>query len=119
MKQAQITTKAQLDELYNQSALTWEGLSTDEKNLKDVEEWIKSCGVDTSNAVVNITLGSLMNSTYHLHGSNAYPNDLTIVSITGINTLPLAIPRFQVGARWFDDIVDNNKQREKAKRRSA
>ena len=24
----------------------------------------------------------------------------------------IAIPRFQVGGRWFDDIVDNNRRRE-------
>ena len=27
-----VTTKEQLDVLYNQSALTWEGLSSDEEN---------------------------------------------------------------------------------------
>lgn len=25
----------------------------------------------------------------------------------------LAIPRFEVGGRWFDDVVDNNARREK------
>ena len=45
-------------------------------------------------------------------GDNAYPDDLTILSIeldniTNVETM--FIKKFEVGARWFDDIVDNNR----------
>lgn len=113
MEQKILTTKQELKGLYDTSALTWEGLSTTEENLQGVEDWLKSNGVDTSKAVVNIISGNTMNTIYKLHGTNAYKDDLNIVSITGIDTSKVVIARFQVGARWFDDVVDNNKRRER------
>ena len=48
-------------------------------------------------------------------GSNAYPEDLTFVSIPLSmfkNIRKLAMLKLQLGARWLDDIVDNNARRE-------
>lgn len=116
MKTINVTSKEQLDTLYNQSALTWEGFSADEENINAVESWLKAHNAITNETpIVYITSGILMNSTYNLTGDNAYPNDLTIVSITNIDQMKIAIPRFQVGARWFDDIVKNNARRENIK----
>ena len=59
--------------------------------------------------------GKLMNQIYMLTGSNAYPEDLTFVSIPlnmFKNIEKLAILKLQFGARWLDDIVDNNAHRE-------
>ena len=59
--------------------------------------------------------GKLMNQIYMLTGSNAYPEDLTFVSIPlnmFKNMEKLAILKLQFGARWLDDIVDNNAHRE-------
>ena len=59
--------------------------------------------------------GKLMNQIYMLTGSNAYPEDLTFVSIPlnmFKNIGKLAILKLQFGARWLDDIVDNNAHRE-------
>ena len=53
-----------------------------------------------------------MNKEYELHLNNAYQDDLTIVSVMDIDSLPIIIQRFTIGARWFDDIVDNNRRRE-------
>jgi hypothetical protein len=47
-----------------------------------------------------------------LSGDNAYHNNLNIVSVTNINPMPIALARFEVGGRWFDDVVDNNAMRE-------
>ena len=52
-----------------------------------------------------------MNNKYGLTKDNAYPNDLNIVSIKledikEVNRI--VVPRFAIGARWFDDIVNNN-----------
>ena len=109
-----VITKEQLNTLYNQSALTWEGLSPDEENLKDIRNWLKE-----HKAIVyvepgfHIIKGKFMNEVYNLTGDNAYPEELNIVSVTDIDQNKITIPRFKVGGRWFDDIVDNNLRREK------
>ena len=59
--------------------------------------------------------GKLMNQIYMLTSSNAYSEDLTFVSIPlnmFKNIEKLAILKLQFGARWLDDIVDNNAHRE-------
>ena len=110
-----VTTKQQLNALYNQSALTWEGLSADEENLNAVRDWLKEykAFLHDDEPTFHIITGEFMNEQYGLSGDNAYPEDLTIVSVTDINQMTITIPRFEVGGRWFDDIVDNNARREK------
>ena len=117
MKIINVTTKEQLDDLYNQSALTWEGLCADEQSLADVEGWLKEHDaiIADTEVIAHIITGKLMNDTYSLTGTNRYPDDLTIVAITGVNQSRIAIPRFEVGGRWFDDVVDNNARREKGR----
>ena len=109
-----VTTKEQLDALYNQSALTWEGLDSSEENLNAVKEWLSEHKtiIEGTEPKFHIIKGKLMNDTYGLTDDNAYHEDLNIVSITDINQVPIAIPRFEVGGRWFDDIVDNNIRRQ-------
>lgn len=111
MKKKVLTTKGELKALEDCSALTWEGLTTSDSNLKDVEDWLNEYKVDTKDAIVNIISGATMNTVYELKGNNRYPDDLNIVAITGIDTAPVTIARFQVGARWFNDIVSNNAHR--------
>ena len=107
-----VTTKEQLDALYNQSALTWEGLSSDEENLTAVRNWFEKHGVLTHvEPDFHIIEGKFMNEQYGLSGDNAYPEDCTLVSVTDIDQMKIVIPRFEVGGRWFDDIVDNNARR--------
>lgn len=115
MKTITLTTQKELKELAKTSALTWEGLSieTDEEK-QQVIDWLHEHKVDTTELVFTIIPGKLMNATYKLTGTNAYPDDLTIVSLTGIDTAPLILARFQVGGRWLDDIVANNRQRQRA-----
>ena len=114
MKIINVFTEEQLDELYNESALTWEGLSTSEENLNAVLEWLKDHNaiIDGTEPTFHITTGRLMNKYYGLTGDNAYQNDLNLVSVTNIDQMKVAIPRFEVGGRWFDDIVGNNARRE-------
>lgn len=115
MKIINTFTEEQLNELYNESALTWEGLSTSEDNLNAVMEWLEDhkATIEGVEPTFYITTGRLMNKYYGLSGDNAYHNDLNIVSVTGINPVPIALARFEVGGRWFDDIVDNNARRER------
>ena len=114
-KKIVVTNRTTLDELYNNSALTIEGLA--EKAIPDFLDWIEGY-TPIKNKVVYIIKGGVMNMAYHLTGSNAYPEELNIISVKLDdleNPMKVAIPRFEIGGRWFDDIVDNNTRREEAK----
>lgn len=107
-----VTTKEQLDTLYDQSALTWVGLSSDEGNLETVRNWLEEHGaIKEVEPDFHIITGEFMNEQYGLSGPNAYPEELTIVSVTDIDQAKITIPRFEVGGRWFDNIVDSNTRR--------
>ena len=102
-----VTTKEQLDNLYNHSAFTIEGLA--EESIPDMIKWLESnTAFTTENPIVYVTKGEVMNNEYGLVGNKAYADDLTIVSVIDINQMIIALKRFSVGGRWFDDIVDNN-----------
>lgn len=102
-----VTTKAQLDNLYNHSAFTIEGLTED--SIPDLLKWLEENTVfTTDNPIVYVIKGEIMNAEYALVGNKAYADDLTIVSIFDIDLMRIALKRFSVGGRWFDDIVDNN-----------
>lgn len=109
--------ETKIRELENDSAFTWVGLSG-LKNDKEVilDEFKKA---DVLNDIETFEFytwkGKLMNQIYMLTGSNAYPEDLTFVSIPlnmFKNIGKLAILKLQLGARWLDDIVDNNSLQE-------
>ena len=70
-------------------------------NIGTVKEW-------------EVFSGEEMNELGHLTGTNAYPDDLTFIafSLDGLNTGKLAMFKLRMGDRWFDDIVDNNAERE-------
>ena len=103
-----------LKELVKGSALTFEGLA--ESSFDGFLDWIKDiAGLKTRRLYV--TKGRLANSEWGLTGDNAYQNDLNIVSVKlddmeDRNKIVMA--RFQIGARWADDIYENNVRRERA-----
>ena len=104
---------SKLDELYNGSALTFEGVVPEEVPL-----WI-GFFKDFTNVNEDVTAylfsGKMMNDKYGLTGDNAYPDELNILSVpldAFENAGKIALPRMQIGGRWFDDIVDNNARRE-------
>ena len=102
-----VTKKEQLDNLYNHSAFTIEGLSAD--SIPDLMEWLEAnTDFKTENPIVYVTKGKVMNTEYNLVDNKAYKEDLTIISVIDIDSLKIALKRFSVGGRWFDDIVDNN-----------
>ena len=107
-----LTTREQLNELENGSAFTLEGLA--EESIPDLLEWVKQY-TPLIKEDVYVTKGPTINEIYHLTGDNAYPDDCTLVSIK-LDDMEhyekIVIPRFQIGGRWFDDIVDNNARRE-------
>ena len=73
---------------------------------EDYEIALKECGQE--NADGYITKGSVMNKICKLTGDNAYPDDLNIFSIKDFKGLAI-----QYGARWIDDVIDNNARRQK------
>lgn len=109
----EIRTLTELNELQNLgSALTIEGLSED--SIPDFVNWVKE-HTPMKNEVAYVIKGKTMNYIYGLTGNNAYPDDLNIVLIKledMENSMAVVIPRFEIGARWFDDIVMNNAMRE-------
>ena len=92
------------------SALTWEGLNVDTNNIKDMFHWIENYS-QLSHKRIYIILGKQMNQWYDLQYEYKYPDDLNIVAVALediVNVSALTLQRFQVGARWLDDIVANN-----------
>ena len=115
IERVDVSTKEQLDKLYNRSALTIEGLFADEENLSQLFDWIENY-TSVKKRRVYVIQGETMNSIYGLTGDNAYPKEnCSIVCIELLdleNPIAVAIPRFEIGGRWFDDVVDNNLDRE-------
>ena len=110
-------TKKDIEALREDWSITWEGLTTDEESLDQVLAWIGHY-TDVINRKIYVTSGKLMNSAYGLTGTNAYPDDLSIVSVMSKdieNLSALSVPRFAVGGRWMYDVVENNLRREREK----
>ena len=112
MNKVTVTTKKEIEELANQSALTREGVILEE--LDTAYAQVLSQYTDISNCTAHIISGAIMNKAYRLTGSNAYPADSHIVAFTGVDTSKLIFARFQYGFRWLDDIIDNNRCRQRA-----
>lgn len=109
--------ETKIRELKNGSAFTWVGLSGLENDKETIVKCFKEEKVlaDVETFEFYTWKGELMNQIYQLTGSNAYPEDLTFVSIPlnmFKNIGKLAMMKLQYGARWLDDIVDNNARRE-------
>ena len=106
-----------IKELKEGSAFTFEGLKADDESLAQlVSDLVKETQMKVCPTIYTWK-GELFNSIYGLTGNNRYPEDLTFVSLALDNwdnkDIPtLSIFKFKVGARWLDDIVDNNAVRE-------
>ena len=100
MEIIKVETKEQLKALNDCSAMTWEGLIEE-----DFGAALDMCGAEGAKGYV--TTGKVMNEICHLTGNNAYPDDLTIFSIDKYKGLAI-----MVGARWMDDILSSNADRE-------
>ncbi len=96
----QVLTKGDLKFLYDNWAMTWEGLTEE-----SFEKALNLCGGE--NAKGYLIKGKVMNALCKLTGSNAYPDDLNIFAIYPFKGLAM-----QFGARWMYDIIENNAWRE-------
>ena len=100
MEIIKVETKEQLKALNDCSAMTWEGLIEEDFGVA-----LDMCGAEGAKGYV--TTGKVMNEICHLNGNNAYPDDLTIFSIDKFRGLAIMF-----GARWMDDILSSNADRE-------
>lgn len=105
-----------ISELEKGSAITWEGLNKDDDSLSQAVDFFTT---ESKGFKVPCDIywwsGKEFNDKYGLTGDNRYPDDLNFISIpldmwSEMGNLPML--KFQVGARWLDDIVDNNARRE-------
>ena len=104
-----------LKALYDDSALTMTGLNLD--SIKDFVGWVEGY-TKLLRRRVYVVSGKVMNTYCGNTGDNAYAYDLNLVAIKLSDIADytkIVLPRFQVGGRWFDDIVDNNRRREEEK----
>ena len=105
MEIIKVETKKQIEILKNYSAMTWEGLQ--EQNF---EIALQTCSNDMKGYLIK---GEIMNKFYKLTGNNAYPNDLNIFSIPNFKGRAI-----NYGARWLDDIIENNARRQRTIRKT-
>lgn len=115
MEIIRVNSRQELDYLYSVSALTIEGLHED--SIPVIMEILKNnTAVYRERAF--IIPGKFMNEQYGLTGTNAYKDDLSIVSFSlkDFDAIPITFIRFGFGGRWFDDVVDNNARREYLKK---
>lgn len=109
-----VEDKETLNQLYEDWALTIEKMPL--WKLPIYMDFLESRTTVYRKRVCIIT-GSIMNKTYGLTGENAYPDDIYLVSVLGRDVaqgeMGIVVDRSVVGARFFNDIVDNNSRREK------
>ena len=103
------------DEMYNGSWYTVIGLcKEDHEKYKDyIKKELNEKNIGTPKKFHSFT-GKEMNEKYNLTGDNRYQDNLDFIafSLDGLNISKLAMYKLNSGARWFDDIVENNYRRE-------
>lgn len=118
IKEPKMEELAHLDET---EAIVEEGLTED--SIQFFVNWVSDLAGTQNNVVIVYKIkGAMLNEAWSLTGDNRYPDDLNIVAISFDQiALPgkLAIPRFNVGARWWSDILANNLRREQEKKNAS
>lgn len=114
-KLVSVTTRSQIEKLG--SAITVEGLCPGPDGIGAFADWCHGVARAKKDPLLcHVIKGSVMNRAYGLTGSNRYDPDLNIVSFAledFENPSAMVMPRFEIGARWLSDVVENNKAREK------
>ena len=99
-----------LDEFYDKWSLTFEGTTIDEANLNWLINWFKEYNCTMIKEDFYVVSGKMMNDYYHLTGDNRYADNLNILVIKLEdldNPDGIYRPRFEIGGRFFTDIIDN------------
>lgn len=99
-------TKEDVKELIDSSAITMLGLYEGENGDLAFQEYLKDYLEDD---IIYITMGKTINEIY----KSKLPDDLRIVSLKYNKLGRLPLIRLEIGAKWFDDFIDNLKNVEK------
>ena len=102
-------------EFTGKSMFTFEGIDIKSKegkaSLKEMEKLFRKTGFEGKDLVGYHFTGEVMNRLCGLTGDNAYPDDLTFLVIPDYYN-PMV--KLECGARWFDDIIANNRIKQNA-----
>ena len=106
-----INDKNELDNFYKYWSLTFEGVEKSDGNIEYLINWLEENDAiyDGKKVELNWISGDLMNKKYDLKYGKKYPEDLSILVIENIKKDKIAIPRLNLGGRWFYDVVEVNK----------
>lgn len=110
MRIIKVETKAQLDELYKDCSFAIEGITPNEKNIKELLSIVKTYTPLWRNDVYTIE-GPVMNREYGLTGTNAYPDTDTIICIKCSDmkhSIAFAYWHSRVGWQYFHEIRDSH-----------
>lgn len=96
-------TEQDIQRLYDEDAWTWLGMTTDDDNLQSIIDWFKEEGCPLKKEEFYVMTGKQLNNfKIPLTGDNAYPEDLTILSIELDNITDVSklfIKKFEVGLK--------------------
>ncbi|MDY3006316.1 hypothetical protein HV819_06465 [Anaerococcus sp. AGMB00486] len=93
-------TKDDVKELIDSSAITMLGLFEGENGDLAFKDYLKDYIEDDT---IYITMGKTINALYETN----LPEDLRIVSLKYNKLGRLPMIRLEIGAKWFDDFIDN------------
>ena len=93
-------TQEDLNELIDSLAITMLGLYEGENGDLAFQDYLKDYLEDDT---IYITMGKTINQLYETN----LPEDLRIVSLKYNKLGSLPIIRLEIGAKWFDDFIDN------------
>lgn len=109
--------ETQIEELRNKSAFTFIGAGGNlDEWMVGINDVLKQNGINQVSTFYTWK-GKVMNDMYELTWNNAYQDDITFLAFD-ITEIPmdqigkLSMLKIQYGARWLDDIVDNDLARE-------
>lgn len=94
-----------LDKFEKESTMAFEGLIID-GDITTMEKYFRENGYDKDDFTLFYTDGKTVSDYYSLTGDNRYPDDLTMVFVPDYYNIKV---KALTGARWFDDIVLNNR----------
>lgn len=96
-------------DMYNRSMLTFSGIAAKTQNYDAICDFLEANNALADQGVPEFYIfdGKEMNECFRLTGDNAYPDDCNFIAVDNISQMAVALPRFEYGGRWFDDVADN------------
>lgn len=95
-----VKTEDEIQDLIDSSAITMLGLCEGKDGDLAFQEYLKEYLEDDT---IYITMGETINEIY----GTDFQDDLRIVSLKYNKLGRLPIIRLEIGAKWFDDFIDN------------